>query len=170
MQAALRVLVVRHAEAEELSHTGGGARTDAERALTKDGIAHMRKGVRGLRTLVDDIAVIHSSPLKRAVQTADLLAEGYPHAKTIQHARLSPGFDPEKLLDWLAQQREVVALVGHEPDLSQWIGYLTTHTASSIVQMKKGSVCCLEMPEAGMAGEARIRWLLTLKQLAKLDS
>jgi phosphohistidine phosphatase len=165
-----RILVIRHAEAEELGHAGSGARTDAERALTKEGTQQMRKGVRGLRALVGAIDIVHSSPLKRAVQTAALLAEGYPDAKLVQHARLAPGFDPEKLLDWAAQQRGVVALVGHEPDLSQWVGYLTTHTGSSIVQMKKGSVCCLEMPDAGIAGEARIRWLLTLKQLAKLDS
>jgi phosphohistidine phosphatase len=166
----LRILVIRHAEAEDLVHAPSGARSDADRVLTKDGIQHMRKGVRGLRTLVDEVAVIHSSPLKRAMQTAALLVEAYPRAKLTQHARLSPGFNPEKLLDWVAQQRDVIALVGHEPDISQWIGYLTTHTGTSIVQMKKGSVCCLEMPEAGMAGEARIRWLMTLKQLMKLDT
>jgi hypothetical protein len=34
--------------------------------------------------------------------------------------------------------------------------------------MKKGAICCLEMPEPAIAGEAQILWHLNLKQLRAL--
>jgi phosphohistidine phosphatase len=163
-----QVVVMRHAEAEEPANALLAGRSDALRRLTKAGANQMHKGAAGLATLVDDIHVIHSSPLVRAIQTADILSTSFPKAKRLQHARLAPGSDPAKLLAWVSRETSVIALVGHEPDLSLWIGYMTTGVARSLVHMKKGSVCCLEMPEHAHAGEARIAWCLTLKQLARL--
>jgi len=115
-----------------------------------------------------EIRMIVSSPLRRAVQTAAALAESYPEAELTGSPRLAPGFDGGRLLAWAVKQPQPLALVGHEPDLSQWIGYLVTGSPRAIVNMKKGSVCCLEMPDSGQAGEGRIRWFMTLKQLMEL--
>ncbi len=164
-----QVLVVRHAEAEDPAEALLAGRSDALRRLTKAGMHQMRKGVSGLATLVDEIHVILSSSLTRAIETAEILSTAFPHALKLQHARLAPGFDPDKLLTWVSRQTSVIVLVGHEPDLSLWIGYMATGVARSLVHMKKGSVCCLEMPEHAKPGQARIVWCLTLKQLARLD-
>ncbi|HLW73694.1 MAG TPA: phosphoglycerate mutase family protein [Gammaproteobacteria bacterium] len=161
------VLVVRHAEAEEAAEAARAGRSENARRLTPDGARQMKKGARGLATLVDTPAVILSSPLTRAVETAGLLAEAFPAAKLERHVRLAPGFDPAALLHW-AGRYGAVMLVGHEPDLSQWIGYAVSGEPRSLVRMKKGSVCRLDMPASGHAGEAEIVWLLTLKQLAAL--
>jgi len=163
-----QIFVIRHAEAQEPGDAAATGRSDAERRLTAAGAQQMRKGAAGLATLVDDVAVILSSPLTRAIQTAEILAASFPQAKCLQHARLAPGFDPAELLHWVLRQKPVIALVGHEPDLSQWIGYMTTGISRSLVHMKKGSVCRLDMPDHAQPGEARIAWSLTLKQLAKL--
>ncbi|HVA54233.1 MAG TPA: histidine phosphatase family protein [Gammaproteobacteria bacterium] len=163
-----QVLVMRHAEAEEPAEAMLAGRSDAQRRLTSTGVHQMRKGAAGLAILVDEIRVILSSPLVRAVQTAEILSTEFPKAERLQHARLTPGFDPGKLLSWVAHQTRVIALVGHEPDLSLWVGYMTTGTSRSLVHMKKGSVCCLDMSEHTQPGEARIAWCLTLKQLARL--
>ena len=162
------VLVVRHAEAEEAAEAAREGRSEGERRLTKEGIRQMKKGARGLATLVDAPEVILSSPLTRAVETASLLVEVFPHAKLEQHPRLAPGFDPVTLLHWASGQHGDVALVAHEPDLSRWIGYAVSGTPRSLVRMKKGSVCRLDMPSPAHPGEAEIVWLLTLKQLAGL--
>jgi phosphohistidine phosphatase len=162
------LLVVRHAEAEEPADAAREGRSEAERRLTREGARLMKKGARGLATLVDPPALILSSPLTRAVQTADALADAFPDAERERHARLAPGFDPAKLLAWLGDRRGMVVLVGHEPDLSQWIGYAVSGIPRSLVRMKKGSVCRLELPAPAAAGEAEILWLLTLKQLAAL--
>jgi phosphohistidine phosphatase len=165
---AMEILVIRHAEAEEVHDAAVAGRTDAQRALTKEGIRRMRKGAEGLHMLVEDLGSILSSPLVRAVQTADVLAETYPKAERAEHARLAPGFNPVKLLEWCVKQPGPVALVGHEPDLSGWVGFVTTGAPRNLVNMKKGSVCCLEVPETAHPGEGRILWLMTLKQLARL--
>lgn len=163
------VLVIRHAEAEEPAIALLAGRSDAQRRLTKAGIHQMHKGAAGLTTLVDEIHVLLSSPLVRAVQTAEILADAFPHAEQLQHSRLAPGFDPEKLRTWVARQSGSIALVGHEPDLSLWIGYMTCGDSRSLVHMKKGSVCRLEMPDNARPGEARITWCLTLKQLQEIS-
>ncbi|MGE5626125.1 MAG: SixA phosphatase family protein [Bacillota bacterium] len=162
------LLVVRHAEAEEPVEAAREGRSEGERRLTKDGIKLMRKGARGLATLVDPPALILSSPLVRAVETADLLAEAFPNVKREDHARLAPGFDRAALLHWAGGRHGTLALVGHEPDLSQFIGYAVSGSPRSLARMKKGSICRLDLPPSAQAGEAEIVWLLTLKQLAAL--
>ncbi|HSC46752.1 MAG TPA: histidine phosphatase family protein [Gammaproteobacteria bacterium] len=164
-----QILVIRHAEAEDAADAAIAGRRDAERALTKQGERQMRKGAGGLRHITAEIRMIVSSPLRRAVQTAAALAESYPEAELTENPRLAPGFDGGKLLAWAVKQPQPLALVGHEPDLSQWIGYLVTGSPRAIVNMKKGSVCCLEIPDSVQAGEGRIRWFMTLKQLMELD-
>ncbi|HET7177027.1 MAG TPA: phosphohistidine phosphatase SixA [Gammaproteobacteria bacterium] len=163
-----RVFVIRHAEAEEPVAAAKARRNDAQRQLTEAGKRDMRKAARGLASLEDGIALILSSPLVRAVETAEILHGAFPQAEFRQEKQLSPGFDPEALLDAIVGETRPVALVGHEPDLSQWIGYMTTGSPRSLARMKKGSVCRLDLGPAAAAGEAQLAWLLTLKQLAKL--
>jgi phosphohistidine phosphatase len=163
-----RVLVIRHAQAEEAADAAREGRSESQRRLTELGRRDMSKGVRGLRELQDELAIILTSPLKRAAETAAILHRAYPKAKLQKHKPLAPGSDPAELLRSLPGRAGPVALVGHEPDLSLWIGYLSTGESRSLVRMKKGSVCRLDMAEPAVAGEAEIAWLLTLKQLGKL--
>lgn len=163
-----RVFVIRHAQAEEAVDAAREGRSEGERRLTELGRRDMRKGARGLLELQEELVFILTSPLKRAAETAAILHRAYPKAKLQRHKLLAPGSDPGALLASLPERSGPVALVGHEPDLSAWIGYMTTGESRSVVRMKKGSVCRLELPEPAMAGEARIAWLLTLKQLGKL--
>lgn len=163
-----QVFLVRHAEAEDAVDAAHAGRPDKERRLTDSGQRDMRRGAEVLAALVEGIALILTSPLTRAVQTAELLHAAFPESKLKQHAFLTPGSDPAALLRSIAKQAGPVALVGHEPDLSQWAGYACTGTSRSLVRMKKGSVCRLDMPDQALAGEACVAWLLTLKQLGKL--
>lgn len=163
-----QVFVIRHAEAEEPVDAARERRNDGQRRLTESGKHDMHRGAEGLARLVEDIPLILTSPLKRAVETAEILHTAFPEAKLRQQPLLSPGFDPEALLRSIAGASGPIALVGHEPDLSQWVGYMSTGASRSVVRMKKGSVCRLDMPDPGYAGEACIAWLLTLKQLGKL--
>lgn len=160
--------MIRHAEAEETVDAARERRNDGQRRLTKSGKRDMRKAAAGFSRLVEDIPLIFTSPLKRAVETAEILNEAFPQAKLRQQPLLSPGFDPDALLRSIADQSGPIALVGHEPDLSQWIGYMSTGVSRSVVRMKKGCVCRLDMSDPAAAGEACIAWLLTVKQLGKL--
>lgn len=160
-----RVLIIRHAEAEELEAARQEGRDEHQRELTRDGRRKMREGARSLKRLVDRIDLIASSPLTRALQTAELVSAAFPEAKRHRYSGLAPGVQNAELLKWISRHKGTVAIVGHEPDLSQWIGYMTTGETRGIVVMKKGAVCCLEMPEVAVAGEAHIAWHMALKQL-----
>lgn len=162
------VLVIRHGEAEEPAHALIAGRSDAQRELTKDGRRKMRTGAQGLGQVIEHIDHLISSPLVRAVQTADLLAEVFPDARRQQHAGLAPGFQQAALMGWIARHKGTLALVGHEPDLSQWIGYMVTGEPRGLVLMKKGACCCLEMPDSPLPGEAHIVWHMPLKLLRGL--
>lgn len=159
------VFVVRHAEAEELADARREGRDEAGRRLTRDGTRAMRKGAAALAGLIDPPALILSSPLVRAVETAELLAEAFPKVMRAEDARLAPGLDAAALLQWVGKQSGTLMLVGHEPDLSQWIGYMVSGTSRSLVRLKKGSVCRLSLPDRPHAGSGEILWLMTLKQL-----
>jgi phosphohistidine phosphatase len=162
------VLVIRHGIAEEPVDAARQGRDDRRRELTQEGRQKMRQGARGLAKLQDGIDLLVSSPLVRAVQTADLVAEAFPKARRMEHPGLAPGVYPSALLKWVMEHKGTVALVAHEPDLSQWIGYMVSGEPRSLVEMKKGAVCKLEMPETAVPGEAQIAWHLTSRQLREL--
>jgi len=165
-----KLLIVRHATALDRVEAAIYSVADSDRALTRDGIRKMKKAAKGLKNLCPKLDVIVSSPFLRARQTAELLAEAYPKAKVIDSELLIPGQPPEmlmKMLDNMSQGKEV-AIVGHEPDLSQWAGWALTGKQHSLFELKKGGACQLAF-EAGMeAGAASQRWLLTPAQLRKL--
>ncbi|HEX4300197.1 MAG TPA: histidine phosphatase family protein [Gammaproteobacteria bacterium] len=163
-----RVLVVRHAQAEEPAEAAREGRGEKERELTREGRRKMHEAARGLTTLIEHIDLLATSPLVRAVQTADILAEAFPGAKRITHPGLAPGVYHAALLQWAMRHKGTVAVIGHEPDLSQWIGYMVSGEPRSLVLMKKGSACCLDMPDTAMAGEACIAWHMGPKQLRGL--
>jgi phosphohistidine phosphatase len=119
---------------------------------------------------VPELACIASSPLARAVQTAEIVAKAYGGAPVVQSDALAPDMDREALLEWSASQAVElpVAVVGHEPDLSQWVGWLLTGGARPVVQLKKGSACLVEFAGQPTAGAGTLAWLLTPRQLRTL--
>ena len=73
----MQVLVVRHAIAEQREEFAPTGKDDSQRPLTHDGRRKMRRGAVGLRAVVPAIDVLATSPLLRAVQTAEILAAVY---------------------------------------------------------------------------------------------
>jgi len=163
----MRVLIVRHAIAEDRIAFAKSGKSDDERPLTAEGHSRMQRAARGLRSLVPTIDLIATSPLKRARQTADIVAAEYETKPVKTVPPLSGDGDLDGVIDWLGRQGAglTVALVGHEPDLSTLISHLLTGTSSAAVTMKKGAVCLLEFEGEVKAGAAVLRWLLAPKQL-----
>lgn len=168
----LRVLVVRHAIAEEAGAFAKTGASDAERPLTKDGRRRMRLAARGLADLVPEVAVLAASPLVRAVQTAEVLARRYAKAgsgpETVRLSALAPGKPANLLLGWLAERPRggpPVVVVGHEPHLGQFVSWTLTGLRDSFVELKKGSACLLEFEDEVRPGRARLLWALRPGQL-----
>lgn len=111
------VVLVRHAHAIEAEP---GA-NDADRWLTGKGRKLARKAATWLSKRKRRPAAVWTSPLVRAVQTAEILASAADLTDTVTVCpELSPGRDPGDLLRVLAEYKgpSPVALVGHEPSLS----------------------------------------------------
>jgi len=166
-----KVLVIRHAIAEDADAGLLQGRDDSQRALTGEGRRKFTQAAKGLARLVKEINLIATSPLLRAVQTGEVLSRQFS-VKPIQIAALEPAASPGALLEWYREQawNECVALVGHEPYLSEWVSEMLTGRPCSIVQLKKGAVCLLEVDLSGspMAGRATLQWLLQPSQLRML--
>jgi phosphohistidine phosphatase len=166
----MRVLLVRHAIAED-APAGTGARADAERALSEEGRRRMRRIATAIAGLEGELALIATSPLLRARQTAELLAAAYDGAPAVaETAELAPDGRAPALLRLLQQQRSLaaVALVGHEPNLSLFAGLLLAGRERSLLVLKKGGAAAIDFPGRIAAGAGVLLWHLTPGQLRDL--
>src|SRR5690349_20137533 len=95
--------LIRHAIAVE--RDAPGITNDTERALTPEGRNRMRRNVRGLLRLKAKIDAIWTSPLIRARQTAEIVAEAYALSTAIQEEpALEPGGEMAMLVQRLCEK------------------------------------------------------------------
>jgi len=167
----MQLLVIRHAIAEDREEFALSGRDDRFRPLTPRGRRRMRRAAGGLRVVVPDIALLAASPLVRAVQTADVLAEVYGGVERDTWSELSPGVGPSRLVDRLRSfhvEGGPVAVVGHEPDLGELVSWLLSGRVSSFVELKKGSACLLGFEGDPGPERARLHWLMQPGQLRRM--
>lgn len=150
--------MIRHAKAEH------AAPSDAERSLTAEGVARFSLHVEGLARLDTRFDRVLYSPWRRAAETARLL-EPLLSGEALACDALAREPDAE-LLD--ALQGTCVAVVGHEPWLTELVGLLVLghREAGRAFELKKGGVVVLDgAPRpAGM----RVRALLPPRVLRAL--
>src|SRR5208283_286770 len=95
---------------------------DAKRPLTPEGKQKMGEIASGLVRAGLEIDWVVSSPLVRARETAEIVAEALSSKPPLDSCEaLRPGGDPEALITYLAKRsnRRRVLLVGHEPDMGE---------------------------------------------------
>ena len=164
----MQLLVIRHAKAEDALDFARSGQSEVLRPLTESGRKKMQRAAAGLLSEVEFIDVLAASPLLRARQTADIVAEAYVGRTVMELDALAPGGDPDELLEWLRGHSDVsvVAIVGHEPSLGEFIGRLLCGREKSVIALKKGAVCLLDLDPDVTPGKARLVWSLTASQLA----
>ena len=156
--APVRVWLVRHAHALD-------GRDDAARPLSAKGRAQVKRLARFLRASGDfDPAEVWHSPLVRARESADLLAQRLRVAGPRRIiAGLAPGDAPRIAARRLARMARAVAVVGHEPQLSALASLLVAGNARPpVFEMKKCGVLAL----ARVADRWVVRWQISPELLA----
>lgn len=121
--------------------------SDHDRFLTPKGIAKTQAAAHGLRALGLKPNIILTSPLLRAVQTAEIACEylGYPVKKLRQIETLKSDAKPADLFEELSGLKaEEVMCVGHAPNLDEVIAFaIGSHGA--VTSLKKAGLGSLEI-------------------------
>lgn len=135
----VQVYLIRHGHAVD----GGGAISDEQRYLTKKGRKTMREVGRVLKEAGVVLDAVLTSPLVRAVQTAELVAERLDFLGLIEALpALVPGVPVRVAAAELASRGASVAVVGHEPGISMLCAYLAGRP--SFPPLNKGQVVLIE--------------------------
>ncbi len=159
------IYFLRHASAGE--HLVN-PKKDEKRALDKEGIEQCGYVGRGLAAIDAQVDVVISSPLKRATQTAALVGNemGYEGKLQIETALRPEATVAEfrRMLEKYARQ-ESMMVVGHNPNLSQFLGTVISESGSEAsVELKKGAVARVDMRRTS----GTLQWCLTPKTLRSL--
>jgi phosphohistidine phosphatase len=168
------LLVIRHAVAEDKKAWAQAGRDERLRPITTAGAVQMRAAARGIVRLEPRIARILSSPLTRALETAEIVAEAIERKRVRQADELEPERDPEAVLRYLRAKnaRGVVAVVGHEPHLSTLVTWCLSKKAamarSTVLDLEKGGACLVSFEKRPKAGQGTLVWLMTPSQLAAI--
>jgi phosphohistidine phosphatase len=161
----MRLLLIRHAIA--MPHGTPGI-SDDERPLTADGERRFRQAARGLTRIMKRPDVLLTSPLPRAVQTAEVAAAAWGKIKPQEAPPLATGnFDglAALLAELPAEAR--VAAVGHEPHLSALLARLLGSGHEDRFTFRKGGVALVEL-DGPLSKGGQLLWFLPPRILREL--
>jgi len=166
----MELLIIRHGIAGDKAEFAKTGKSDDLRPLTAEGWEKMARGARGLRAVAPKIALLATSPLVRARETAEIVAAAYDISIGDTTDVLRPDAAFDDFAKWLAghADRSVVAVTGHEPHLSGLITWLMCGGESSRVDLKKGAAVLLSLDAKQARGGAMLCWALAPKQLRML--
>jgi len=182
----IHLYLIRHGIAHDRTEEG----QDELRSLTALGQQKTQKVAQRLYDLGVRFDLILSSPLVRAAQTATILQQAGLSSQVAVSADLQPEGSLLHWLDWLTTWQgareaqasnsetqsssdprpdspslelakdHALALVGHQPDLSDWAEQLVWGAAVGGLVLKKAGIIGLHLPEKGSPlGNSTLFWL-----------
>ena len=165
----MELYILRHGEAGNRFKAGS---KDFERALTVSGQEEVEEVARSLAELEVSFDFIATSPLKRASQTAGIVAKVLKVKKgsVEEWIELKPEGKRPDLYRKLSQFKpeSSVLVVGHEPYLSTMITEIAFGVENGSVVMKKAGLAKLTIVSFQPKIRGMLRWLLTPKHLKKI--
>ena len=165
----MELYILRHGEAGKRIPSGS---MDSERALTVTGKKEVEEVASALAQLGVKFDFIATSPLKRANQTAQVVAKALkvkrgnveewnelkPEGKRLELYRKLSQFKPESS----------VLVVGHEPYLSTMISEIAFGNGAGGIVLKKAGLAKLGITAFQPRIRGELRWLLTPKHLKRV--
>ncbi len=135
----MKLYFIRHAAALERSEWQDN---DLKRPLTKEGIKKFKSFFKKISCNMKKPDLIIASEAERSIGTAKIVAKLYEMEYQVD-PRINPGADimQYKLLLEDLEEKGIgtAAIIGHEPDLSNFISFYISETALSL-KLKKGAV------------------------------
>jgi phosphohistidine phosphatase len=152
----MRLLIIRHAIAVP---RGTPDIPDDERPLTPRGVRRFRSAAAGLARIVKAPDVLLTSPLPRARKTAEIAARAWGKGVKVTEAPALAGAGFDEIVELLGTfpADHTVAIVGHEPDLSDMLARLLGTPQAGRLVFKKGGAALLEIPGPLSEGGV-LRW------------
>jgi phosphohistidine phosphatase len=157
----MEIYLLRHAIAEERSASG----RDADRQLTEEGRQKLRKVMKRAAGAGVEPSLILSSPLIRAVQTAEIAAEVLKYAgRIVKVDSLTPDSSPREVWEEIRTRKDepAILLTGHEPLYSATTAYLLGSTRS-MVDFRKAGLVRIDVQGFGASPGGILQWMLTPK-------
>ena len=140
--------------------------SDSQRPLTRDGRKRIAREARTMADLRLELARVITSPLARARQTAQIVADELDLKDAlVEDPRIDLGFSADRLASVLRdyQDANAIMLVGHEPSMS---GVIAEVVGGANLDFKKGALACVEIGSLAPP-RGRLIWLATPKLLTR---
>lgn len=162
-----RLVIMRHGKAEKNDFN------DFDRDLNKRGVADCKSVAQVIYNLEGCPQLIVSSPAKRAIKTASVIAEVFHYKKDIQEFDfLYPGKSTsiQMALDELDDEIDYVIITGHNPYFEETVSKLVLKKGSMIEMPTSCAVCIKSTVKSWKHFSAeenhQIEWMLTPKLIA----
>jgi len=164
---SIDIFILRHGEA---GNRMAAVEKDSERPLTPEGRAEMQKIAKSLKAVGLETDRIYTSPLRRARETGEIVANVLKIPTLEEWNELKPDGSRAELYRKLArlEQSSRPILVGHEPYLTSMIGEIIGTTSAKIV-LKKGGVGKVRITSFTPRISGELRWLLTPRIITKMS-
>ncbi len=149
------LFVIRHARAVDTTEPI----EDALRPLTARGRREALEVGKALREAEVSLDAIITSPLVRAIETAELVAVGLKFEGALDVAvELSPSRHPQSVIEEAVLPRSdlrAIAIVGHEPQLSSLVGALLNTAVPGLAK-----TAAVRLVWDGLDAPARFKWVV----------
>jgi len=164
----MEVYLIRHGIAVGIGEEG--VSRDEARMLSKRGQTRTRQAARGLREVARTPERIFSSPLVRAVETAEIIREEMAPDCTVEHtALLAFEASARKVVTWLGTLAgDPVVLVGHMPNIAELASVLLAGDTVVDIAFKKAAACGIAFSGRPASGEGCLEWLVPPRVLCRV--
>jgi len=155
----MQIYLLRHGIAEDAAP----GQPDAGRALTAEGKEKLRRVLRRAGAAGVRPALIVSSPLRRALETAAVAADVLAYTgKVVESSALLPEASPYDLWEEIRRhgQEPAILLASHEPLMSAMAAFLLASPALQ-VDMKKAALMRIDCDRLGREPKGALKWMLT---------
>jgi phosphohistidine phosphatase len=160
------IYFLRHASANHYNPAGD----DDKRPIDKTGEQQSHDVGRALAALVPKLDVIISSPLTRAMQTAEIVAGELGHNdKIVADGALRPeaGYEEFEALVARYGKKDAIMVVGHNPSMTEFlIRMLSGAESAEFIDFKKGAVAKVEKDGSQ---PAMLKWCMTPKVIRAIQ-